>query len=57
MSFIARRIGFFLVTLWAALTFNFFLPRLMPGNPGTGHAEPLRVAGGILAPSPSIRSR
>ena len=33
MSFIARRIGFFFVTLWAALTFNFFLPRLMPGNP------------------------
>ena len=33
MSFVARRIGFFLITLWAALTFNFFLPRLMPGNP------------------------
>lgn len=33
MSYIVRRIGFFLVTLWAALTFNFFLPRLMPGNP------------------------
>lgn len=33
MRFIARRIGFFVVTLWAALTFNFFLPRLMPGNP------------------------
>ncbi len=25
--------GFFLVTLWAALTLNFFIPRLMPGNP------------------------
>jgi peptide/nickel transport system permease protein len=33
VSYITRRIGFFLVTLWAALTFNFFLPRLMPGNP------------------------
>lgn len=28
-----RRLGFFLVTLWAALTLNFFIPRLMPGNP------------------------
>jgi peptide/nickel transport system permease protein len=33
MSYLTRRIGFFLVTLWAALTFNFFLPRFMPGNP------------------------
>jgi len=28
-----RRTGFFALTLWAALTLNFLLPRLMPGNP------------------------
>ena len=33
MRYILRRLGFFIVTLWAALTVNFFLPRLMPGNP------------------------
>ena len=33
MRFVLRRAGFFLVTLWAAVTLNFFLPRLMPGNP------------------------
>jgi len=33
MRFVLRRLGFFVVTLWAALTLNFFLPRLMPGNP------------------------
>jgi peptide/nickel transport system permease protein len=33
MRFILRRIGFFVLTLWAAVTLNFFLPRLMPGNP------------------------
>lgn len=33
MRFILRRLGFFIVTLWAAMTVNFFLPRLMPGNP------------------------
>jgi peptide/nickel transport system permease protein len=32
MRFIARRMGLFLVTLWAALTINFLIPRLMPGN-------------------------
>src|ERR1700684_4318872 len=33
MRYVLRRLGFFLLTLWAALTFNFLLPRLMPGNP------------------------
>lgn len=33
MRFALRRLGFFLLTLWAALTLNFVLPRLMPGNP------------------------
>lgn len=33
MSYLARRLGFYLVTAWAAITMNFFVPRLMPGNP------------------------
>jgi peptide/nickel transport system permease protein len=33
VRFILRRLGFFLVTLWAAVTLNFFIPRLMPGSP------------------------
>jgi peptide/nickel transport system permease protein len=33
MRFAIRRLGFFALTLWAALTLNFFLPRLMPGDP------------------------
>src|SRR5712692_7207316 len=33
MRFALRRLGFFVVTMWAALTLNFFLPRLIPGNP------------------------
>ena len=59
MRFLARRIGFLLVALWAALTVNFFIPRLMPGNPAEammgrfhGHINPsalhaLEVAFGI----------
>lgn len=33
MTYLARRIGFYLVTACAAITINFFIPRLMPGNP------------------------
>ncbi|HEY2507030.1 MAG TPA: ABC transporter permease [Streptosporangiaceae bacterium] len=32
MSFILRRLVFYLVAAWAALTVNFFIPRAMPGN-------------------------
>ena len=35
MRYILRRLGFFILTVWAALTLNFLLPRLMPGNPAT----------------------
>lgn len=33
MRFALRRLAFFVLTLWAALTLNFLLPRMMPGNP------------------------
>jgi len=32
MRYLIRRAGLFLVTLWAALTVNFIIPRVMPGN-------------------------
>ena len=33
MRYVARKFALFLVTLWAAITLNFALPRLMPGSP------------------------
>src|SRR5579875_633198 len=33
MRHLLRRIGFYLVALWAALTLNFLIPRLAPGDP------------------------
>ena len=33
MRYFARRIGFFLATLWAAITLNFVIPRMQPGDP------------------------
>jgi len=32
VRFVLRRLGFFVLTLWAALTLNFFIPRFMPGS-------------------------
>ncbi|GAA5190341.1 ABC transporter permease [Rugosimonospora acidiphila] len=33
MNYVLRRLGFFVLTLWAALTLNFFIPKFMPGSP------------------------
>lgn len=35
MRYLLRRIGFYLAALWAALTINFFIPRLAPGDPAS----------------------
>ena len=47
MRYLLRRIGFYLVALWAAVTINFLVPRLAPGDPASifmsrmrGHASP-----------------
>jgi peptide/nickel transport system permease protein len=40
-----RRLGFFVLTLWAALTINFLLPRLMPGNPALAMMTKFHSAG------------
>lgn len=32
MAFVARRLGFYAVAAWVALTVNFFIPRAMPGS-------------------------
>jgi peptide/nickel transport system permease protein len=33
MSFIIRRLAFYLVAAWVAITLNFFIPRAVPGDP------------------------
>ncbi len=35
MGFLVRRLGFYLLAAWASITLNFFLPRMMPGDPAT----------------------
>jgi peptide/nickel transport system permease protein len=33
LRYLFRKIGFYLIALWAAITVNFVIPRLMPGDP------------------------
>jgi peptide/nickel transport system permease protein len=35
VRFILRRLGFYALAFWASITLNFFLPRLMPGDPAS----------------------
>ena len=36
MRWFARRLVFYAFAIWVALTINFLLPRLMPGDPLAG---------------------
>lgn len=33
MKYYAKKLAFYAIALWAAVTLNFFIPRLLPGNP------------------------
>ena len=33
MRYVLQRVGFLILSIWAAITINFVLPRMMPGNP------------------------
>jgi len=35
VRYLLHRLGFYALAAWAAVTLNFFLPRLMPGDPAT----------------------
>jgi peptide/nickel transport system permease protein len=66
MRYVLRRLVLFVITLWVALTVNFFIPRLMPGNPAEammsrfrGRVNPaalkaLEVAFGVNTQKPVI---
>jgi len=45
VTYISRRVVLFIITLWAAITLNFVLPRLMPGSPVDAALGKLAAAG------------
>jgi peptide/nickel transport system permease protein len=49
MRYLGRRAALFMVTLWAALTVNFIIPRVMPGN------EAAAVLGTFRGVNPAAR--
>ena len=50
MNYFVRKLGFYLIALWAALTLNFLIPRLLPGNPVDILLAKLQQRGGIVTP-------
>ncbi|HEY1094041.1 MAG TPA: ABC transporter permease [Glycomyces sp.] len=50
MSYFLRKIGFYAVALWAALTLNFAIPRMLPGNPVDILLAKLQQRGGQITP-------
>ena len=49
MKFILSRLGFYLLAFLAAVTINFFLPRLMPGDPIQSFLARLAQNGGQIS--------
>ena len=53
MRYFLGKIGLFLLTLWAAITVNFILPRMMPGSPADAAIAKLAQNGPV---TPEMRS-
>ncbi|GAA1977204.1 ABC transporter permease [Isoptericola halotolerans] len=53
MRFYARRVGFYALTLWIAVSLNFLLPRLLPGDPYTILLARLQRSGDV---SPAVQN-
>ena len=51
MKYYLRRIVFYLITLWAAISLNFLLPRLMPGDARSIFIDKLMRRGGEITPA------
>ncbi|SDQ31838.1 ABC transporter permease [Microbacterium sp. cf332] len=57
-AFLLKRLGFYLVAAWSAVTLNFVIPRLMPGDPSAAIIDQLeRVSGQALAPEALVSIR
>ncbi|MGO1287908.1 MAG: ABC transporter permease, partial [Cellulosimicrobium funkei] len=50
MRYYARRITFYVVTFWAAVSLNFLLPRAIPGDPKQIYLDTMLRKNGELTP-------
>lgn len=51
MRYYGRKFAFYVVALWAAVTLNFFIPRMLPGNPVDILMAKLQQRGGSVDPA------
>ncbi|MET3805581.1 peptide/nickel transport system permease protein [Nakamurella sp. UYEF19] len=51
MRYVLRKVAFYAVAAWAAITLNFALPRLMPGSPVDALLARLQKTGGATGPA------
>ncbi len=51
MNYILKRLGFYIIAFIAATALNFFLPRLMPGNPVQMYLAEVSQTGGKIDPA------
>src|SRR5690348_14057360 len=56
MRHLLRRASFYLIALWAAVTFNFVIPRLMPGDPAEAYIAKLQTQQVTRAQIEAIRA-
>jgi peptide/nickel transport system permease protein len=56
MRYLLRRAGFYLIALWAAVSFNFIIPRLMPGDPAEAYIAKLQTQQVTRAQIDAIRA-
>ena len=49
MKFIFKRLGYYIIAFIGAITLNFFLPRMMPGNPVQAYVASLYQSGGNVS--------
>ena len=50
MNYVVRKLVFYAVAFWSALTLNFLIPRMMPGNPVDILLAKLQQRGGTVTP-------
>jgi peptide/nickel transport system permease protein len=57
MRYVARKVGFYLVAAWVALTINFLLPQLIPGNPVEALLGRMQQSGSVPAGEAQVLTR
>lgn len=56
LGWLGSRLGFYLLVSWIAITLNFFIPRLMPGNPASAILQAMAQRTGTPPSAATVRS-